>query len=269
MGLNEPGPRGFEDINEMHDYNPQLRTRVAYHSESDTIAVTRANGMTTVAVVPGGGIFGGEVAVMNLDGWTWEEATLRSQRRHRVQLPRARRRRRLGGGAGGGGGGGATFEQIKKQRDDRLAEISRTFALARAYAKAGPNKTNDLVLEALVPVVEGRLPLLTNVSGEANIRDAMAFAEREKVKIIIAGATEANLVASLLKEKNIPVILGNVLDDAGTRGRVPRGDLSAGRRAGEGGREGRVLDERRRLRAQPAVPRRDVGCVGHGSQRGA
>ena len=32
----------------------------------------------TVAVVPGGGIFGGEVAVMNLDGWTWEEATLRA-----------------------------------------------------------------------------------------------------------------------------------------------------------------------------------------------
>jgi hypothetical protein len=101
MGLNEPGPRGFEDINEMHDYNPQLRTRVAYHAESDTIAVTRANGVTTVAVMPGGGIFGGEVAVMNLDGrrrrrprWTrWrcrrrchvragQEAARRSTRRH-------------------------------------------------------------------------------------------------------------------------------------------------------------------------------------------
>src|SRR5262249_52649039 len=77
VGLNEPGPRGFEDVNEMQDYNPQLRTRVAFHMESDAIPVARANGITTVAVVPGGGIFGGEVAVMNLDGWTWEEATLK------------------------------------------------------------------------------------------------------------------------------------------------------------------------------------------------
>jgi imidazolonepropionase-like amidohydrolase len=72
------------------------------------------------------------------------------------------------------------------------------------------------VLEALVPVVDGRLPLLTNVSGETNIRDAVAFAEREKVKMIIAGATDASLVASLLKEKNIPVIVGNVLTTPGS-----------------------------------------------------
>src|SRR4029079_14929046 len=72
MGLSEPGPRGFEDVNEMLDYNPQLRTRVAYHTESDTIPGTPANAITTRAVAPGGGIFGGEVAIMNCDGRTWE-----------------------------------------------------------------------------------------------------------------------------------------------------------------------------------------------------
>ena len=210
LGLNEPGPRGYEDINEMHDYNPQLPTRVAYHSESDSIPVARANGITTAAVVPSGGIFGGEVAIMNLDGWTWEEATLKPNAAIEFNFPSIGG----GGGRGGRGGGGApgtTFEQVRKQRDDRLAEISKTFALARAYAKGGPDKPKDLVLEALVPVVEGRLPLLTNVSGDANIRDAVMFAEREKVKIIIAGATDAALVAPLLKEKNIPVIIGSVL----------------------------------------------------------
>ena len=87
MGLNEPGARGFEDVNEMLDLNPQLRTRVAYHAESDAIPVARANGITTVAVMPGGGTFGGEVAVMNLDGWTWEEATLKPNAGIDVQLP--------------------------------------------------------------------------------------------------------------------------------------------------------------------------------------
>ncbi len=105
MGLNEPGPRGFEDVNEMLDYNPQLRTRVAYHVESDTIPVTRANGITTVAVVPSGGIFGGEVAVMNLDGWTWEDATLRPNAGIEFNFPLIGG----GGGRGGGGGGGGRF----------------------------------------------------------------------------------------------------------------------------------------------------------------
>jgi imidazolonepropionase-like amidohydrolase len=213
VGLNEPGPRGFEDINEMLDFNPQLRTRVAYHAESDTIPVTRANGITTVAVVPGGGVFGGEVAVMNLDGWTWEEATLAPKAAIEFNFPSLFGGGGRGGGFGGrgAGGGAATYDAIKKQRDDRLAEIARTFALARAYAKGGPDKTKDLVLEALVPVVEGGLPLLTNVARDVDIRDAVAFAEREKVKIIIAGGAEAAMVAPLLKEKNIPVIIGNVL----------------------------------------------------------
>jgi len=215
VGLNEPGPRGFDDVNEMLDYNPQLRTRVAYHVESDTIPVTRANGVTTVAVVPSGGIFGGEVAVMNLDGWTWEEATLRPNAGIELNFPT------LGGGGGRGGGGGGggrfgapagtTFEQIKKQRDDRLDELTQLLERARAYAKAGPDRPKDLVLEALVPIVDRRLPLVTTVARETDIREAIAFADRTKVNIVISGGAEANMVAPLLKERNIPVVIGNVL----------------------------------------------------------
>ncbi|HOC17949.1 MAG TPA: amidohydrolase family protein, partial [Vicinamibacterales bacterium] len=76
VGLSEPGPRGFEDTSEMLDYNPQLRTVVAYHNDSEAIPVARANGVATVAVFPAGGLLGGQVPVMNLDGWTWEESTL-------------------------------------------------------------------------------------------------------------------------------------------------------------------------------------------------
>jgi imidazolonepropionase-like amidohydrolase len=215
VGLNEPGPRGFEDVNEMLDYNPQLRTRVAYHTESDTIPVTRANGITTVAVVPSGGIFGGEVAVMNLDGWTWEEATLRANAGIEFNFPATAG----GGGRGGGGGGGgrfggagaATYDQLKKQRDDRLEELSQLFDRAHAYSKRSPDTPRDLVLEALVPVVERKLPLVVTAAREADIREAIAFADRTKVNIVISGGAEAGFVAPLLKEKNIPVVIGNVL----------------------------------------------------------
>ncbi len=131
MGLNEPGPRGFEDVSEMLDVNPQLRTRVAYHSESDAIAVARTNGITTVAVMPAGGTFGGEVAIMNLDGWTWEEATLKANAGITFNFPA------LGGGGGRGGGGGggrgAAVPHLKAQR-------SRT---SNALAIAGWTSSRD------------------------------------------------------------------------------------------------------------------------------
>jgi imidazolonepropionase-like amidohydrolase len=216
MGLNEPGPRGFEDVAEMHDLNPHLRTRVAYHSESDSIAVARTNGITTVAVMPSGGTFGGEVAVMNLDGWTWEEATLRANAGITFNFPAIGGGGGRGGfggrGAGGGGGGeGATYEDLRRTRDRRLDEIARLLDQARAYAKAGPDRTVDWTLEALVPVVERKLPLVASATRAQDVRDAIAFTERVKVNLVISGALDAAAAAPLLKEKNIPVILGNVL----------------------------------------------------------
>jgi hypothetical protein len=198
----------------MLDYNQHMRTRMAYHAASDAIPVARANGITSVAVAPTGGIFGGEVPVMNLDGWTFEEATVKPNIGITFNFPA------LGGGGGGRGGGGRgggapggerTYDDVRRDRDRRLAEIERVLDQARAYAKEGANRTMNWELEALVPVVEGRLPLITSVSREQDIRDAVAWAEKAKVKIVISGGTEAHLAAALLKEKNVPVILGNIL----------------------------------------------------------
>jgi imidazolonepropionase-like amidohydrolase len=74
MGLNEPGVRGFEDVSEILTFNQMLRTKVAYQSDSDAIAVARTEGITSAGIFPGGGIIGGEVPLMNLDGWTGRTA---------------------------------------------------------------------------------------------------------------------------------------------------------------------------------------------------
>jgi imidazolonepropionase-like amidohydrolase len=213
MGLDEPGPRGFDDVGELLERNAQIRTRVAYHVESDAIPVARVNGITTVAVVQAGGIFGGEVPIMNLDGWTWEEATLRANAGIQFTFPVLV----ATGGRGGGGGRGAqppaerSYDDLRKERDRKLDEIVRLFDQVRAYAKAGAERTPDWSLEALVPVVERKLPLITTANREQDIRDAVAFADRAKVNIVIAGGAEANYVAQLLKDRAIAVILGDRL----------------------------------------------------------
>lgn len=210
IGLAEPGAGGYQDTTEMLDYNPQMRTVVAYHNDSESIPVARANGVTTVAVMPSGGILGGEVPVMNLDGWTWEESMVRRASGIGFQFPSVG-----GGGRGGGAPGGGqerTYEDMVRERDRRLDDLVRLFDKARAYAKAaGPDREVDWVLDALVPVVEGRIPLFTNAAREQDIKDAVSFAERVNVRIVIMAGPEAALVAPLLAEKKVPVILGSIL----------------------------------------------------------
>ncbi|MEW5984057.1 MAG: amidohydrolase family protein [Acidobacteriota bacterium] len=214
LGITEPGPGGwYNDASEMLDYNAQLRTRVAYKADSDAIAIARTNGITASAIFPSGGVIAGDVPVMNLDGWTWEEATVRPSIGIVLNFPAIR-----GGGGFGGGGGGTgasgrerTYDDLKKERDKKLDEIAAIFDDARAYAKAGPDRIIDWALDALGPIVSGRQPLFVATESEADIRDAIAFAERLKVRLVLGAGPEAALVAPLLAEKKVPVILAGVL----------------------------------------------------------
>ena len=114
IGLNEPGPRGFEDTSEMLDINAAVKAQVAYQSDSDAIPVARVNGVTTAAVFPTGGLIGGQVAVMNLDGWTWEEATLQPVAGVTFQFPPLVRGG-FGGVVGcGGNDANRKYEYLKK-----------------------------------------------------------------------------------------------------------------------------------------------------------
>jgi len=212
IGINEPGPRGFEDISEMLDINAALKAHVAYQWDSDAIAIARANGVTSVAIVPSGGLLGGQIAVMNLDGWSWEEAAVKTGIGVSFQFPA------VGGGGGRGGGGrGAEgqdrkYEDLKRERDARVKRVEDLLVQARAYAKVpAAERRTDWNLEALVPVAEGRTALFVQANNEREIRDAVAFADRAGVKVIITGGLESPLVAPLLKEKNIPVLLGSIL----------------------------------------------------------
>jgi imidazolonepropionase-like amidohydrolase len=67
-------------------------------------------------------------------------------------------------------------------------------------------------MEAMLPVLEGKLPLVVHAVRERAIREAVAFAESQKVRLVLAEAREAWKVADLLKQKNIPVILGPTLE---------------------------------------------------------
>jgi imidazolonepropionase-like amidohydrolase len=209
VGLTEPGPRGYQDNAEMLDFNPQLRTIVAYHNDSENIPPARANGVTTVAVFPLGGILGGQVPVMDLDGWTWEESTLEPLVGISFQFPSVENRFRFSFGASNEPE--RTYEDLKKERDAKLDRLAGLLDQVRSYMVTPAEKRQtDWVLESLIPVITRRIPLLISATGEQEIKDAVAFGEKVRVKMVICTGAEAAITASLLKEKKIPVILESV-----------------------------------------------------------
>ncbi len=205
LGLSEPGAAGFGDVDDILDFNPQLRAYTAFHNDSDAIPIARANGVTSAAITPGGGILGGQIAVMNLDGFTWEESTLAPSVGVSFQFPGLPVR------APNAPGQPRSYSDLLRTRNERLDRLVRQLDDARAYAKAGKGRAPDLVLEALLPVISRRRPFFTRADTERDIRDAVAFADRANVKIVISGGAEAQMVAPLLVERQIPVILGSVL----------------------------------------------------------
>ena len=89
------------------------------------------------------------------------------------------------------------------------------FENARRYQKAKAAKEKgfqpDLKYEAMLPVLEGKEPLIVMASRERAIRDAVQFADQQKVHVIIADPHELGKMGTELKSRNIPAILGPTL----------------------------------------------------------
>jgi imidazolonepropionase-like amidohydrolase len=187
-----------------------LRTRVAYRSDGDAIPVARAGGITSVAVRPGaaGNTIGGEIPIMNLDGWTWEENTLRASAGLAMTFPITPP---PGGRGAPPAGAPAGNQNAPPAPPDRLEELNRLLERARAYAKQGANRQVDWTLEPFLPVLDGHQALFVSANTESAIKDAVAWADKAGVRIVLQSGADAQKVASLLKEKDIPVVLTSIL----------------------------------------------------------
>jgi imidazolonepropionase-like amidohydrolase len=111
-------------------------------------------------------------------------------------------------------------EDQKKQREERLERITEIFDDARAYVRARqgdrPVDSNP-ILESLVPVLDGTLPMIVHASEMRQLESALEWAEEAGIRIIVAGNGDVWRVADTLRERHIPVILSGVLTLPGHR----------------------------------------------------
>lgn len=217
IGLSEiESIRETNDINELGDFNPQLRALIAVNPESEHIPITRVNGITSVISLPSGGLIPGQAALIHLDGWTWEEMALSRAPAMVMRFPVIQTISPRFAAMMGGNAPRPSFVEAKRNYDEQVRKMHDFFEQARRYQQAkahpGPDFRADLKLEAMQPVIEGKQPLLVMATRERAIHDAVEFADKEKVKIILADVREPGKMLPVLKQKNIPVILPRNLE---------------------------------------------------------
>ena len=207
------------DTTELGEFNANMKALSAVNPYSELIPVGRMNGVTSAITCPQGGIISGQCALINLEGWTPELMKVSAPAAMHINYPQLGFRR--GGGFGGGFAVTAPSDQLRQARDRQVESLRTRLDDAIAYHKARqatasdktlPPRDVDLGLEALIPVIKGEVPVMISANGAGEIKGAIDLAEKYKLKLIINGGDEAIKHAKLLKERNIPVVLGGVLE---------------------------------------------------------
>jgi imidazolonepropionase-like amidohydrolase len=198
LGLIEIGK--YEDTHDFQEagrFQPDLRAGVAVNPDSELIPVTRAGGVTTVLVRPTGGIISGQASLIKLDGWTVPDMVLDFEAALKINWPAGKDNKEIE----------ARIDELR----DYLNEARTYLKVKQAAAEAktdGP--IQDPRYEALAPYLRGEKPVMIEANSRKQIAEALLFAEKEKLKLVIAGGADAWKLADELKKRNVPVVVGAV-----------------------------------------------------------
>lgn len=169
-----------------------------FNPGSPLIQVTRNDGITTVGVVPGGGLVAGQAAFLSLGDGSLADLVLRGPVAMVADIASKGENR-----------GGSRAELLRRMRE--LLTDAREYARRRdAYER---NQIREMAarrvdLEALVPVVQGQLPLMVAADRASDIDNALSLAREFNLRLIIYGGAEAWMVADRLAAAQVPVITG-------------------------------------------------------------
>ena len=193
--------RASHDYNETGGINPNVRSLIAYNTDSKLVKTIRTNGVLIAQVTPRGGLISGQSSIMYLNGENWEDAALKADDGIHINWPNSYYN------TGWWAEPGETEEN--KEYENKISELEKLFSKAKAYESS--INIIDLKMESMKGLFDGTKNLYIHANSASDIRDAIDFSEKHLVRnIIIVGGEDALAIATILVEKNIPVILNRV-----------------------------------------------------------
>ncbi len=203
MGLEEiQAVRATRDYAEVGNFNPNVRSIIAYNTDSYVVPTIRSNGILLAQIVPGGGRISGQSSLVYTQADNWEDAAFALD--NCVHLTWPARVLYRGWWAQKG------VTERNKKYGEGLEAIRVYFDAAKAYAQKKTVERKNLKFETMKALFAQDKKLVVHVNDARSIMDAVKLLKPYGVEIIIQGGTESWQVADFIKENNIAVILGDV-----------------------------------------------------------
>ena len=212
LGLTEINAvRATRDDREVGDYTTDVEAWVAVNPDSELIPVARANGVAHALVIPMGGRISGVSGLVRLHGWGVENMTVDKASFLHLWWPGTSLDVRPKEHAGSKR---KSLEEQDKDRRRQVTFIDEFFDDAEAYAKAKASGKPEFVeipaWEAILPVLEKRLPIMLHADDARQIKTAVEWSRKRGFKVALAGGRDAWRVADLLAKEKIPVLYHHV-----------------------------------------------------------
>lgn len=197
LGLNEIlAVRATRDQYELGDINSDVRSVVAYNTDSKIINTVRSNGTLLANVIPQGGIISGSSSVMQLDAWNWEDAVYKMDGGIHFRMP--------------------SLARVSESNDplkgamEHIDEVRTFFREAKAYLEEPKHEHTNLKFEAVKGLFDKTQTFFVHCELVKEMMVAVEFAKEFAFRTVIIGGTDSWKISDYLKQNNIAVILNKM-----------------------------------------------------------
>jgi imidazolonepropionase-like amidohydrolase len=202
LGLREiDAVNATRDEREIGSLNPNVRSIIAYNTDSDIIPTLRSNGVLMAQVCPVGGRLSGKSSIVQLDAWNWEDAAYKTDEGQHLNWPSAFSYNWRKG----------TYGKNKKYVK-AIESLKTFFDDAKAYCEIPKDQltVSNLKLESMRACFDKKAQLYIHVNSAREIQQSVLFAESYGMKPVIVGGVEAYKITDFLLEHDVAVILKRV-----------------------------------------------------------
>ncbi len=200
LGINEiEQARATNDYAEVGHLNPNVRSVIAYNTDSKVTPTVRSNGVLMAQIVPQGGLISGQSSVVELDAWNWEDAVYKTDDGIHLNWPNMLVNKFSP----------TESEDVQKDRIQKsLNALNDLFSNAKAYSLIKDPKEKNLKYESMRGLFDGSKRLYVHAGYIKELIAAINFGKDQKITIVLVGAYDAWRVTDLIKSQNISVVLG-------------------------------------------------------------
>jgi hypothetical protein len=197
--------RATVDHTEVGELNSNIRSLIAFNTDSEVISTFRYNGILLSQVVPDGSFVTGNSSIMMMEGWNWEDAAYKIDDGMHVKWPRKTYPPSRWSGQ-------TSFRDNPNYKSS-VDMINKFLIDSRSYfnLNGNENKEVNLKLEAMVDVFNGKKKIYLHVGSREQIIESVQMFQKHGINdLVLVGANDALYAIDFILENDLPVLLNNL-----------------------------------------------------------